>query len=369
MIARLTLLFLAFALIACQQSKTTNTNSMTDTSESNAIYVGTYTQKLPHVDGKAAGIYKLVMVDGKYALDTTFLIDGIVNPTFLTTYGDYLVAASEAVPNGEVYLIKDNRVVHKLPSNGGAACHVAVNEDLGLITVSNYMSGTITAYGLKGDSLIQLSVINEQGKRENSRQESSHFHSTIFDKKNNRIIAANLGTDKLYTYTVSKEGINVESKIEYTFDELCGARHMALNEAGNLLYVACELSSEVAVFDISSDSLVLIQKISTLPLDYKEQNTVADIHITKSGKYLYASNRGSNSLAAFSISVNGSLTPLGNYSTKGTIPRNFMITSDDTTVLAANQNSDNIAVFKLQGDGSLVFDYEIACLSPVCLTK
>jgi len=128
-----------------------------------------------------------------------------------------------------------------------------------------------------------------------------------------------------------------------------GPRHMAFNREGTLFYLAEELSSTVSVFSISPEdgSLTPIQRLPTLPEDFEEQNTVADIHLTPDGELLFVSNRGDNSLAIFTVLDDGTLEVAGHEPVRGDHPRNFMVDPNGEFVLVANRNTNNINQFEL----------------------
>jgi 6-phosphogluconolactonase len=146
---------------------------------------------------------------------------------------------------------------------------------------------------------------------------------------------------------------------------------MTFHPSKDIAYVINEISNSVIVSTINQEdgSLNRIQKISTLPEDFKEKSHCADIHITSNGKFLYASNRGHNSIAIFAVAIDGTLTLIGNESVRGDWPRNFTLSPDDNYLLVANQNSNNIVVFGVdQKTGELNFTgNEIEVSMPVCL--
>ncbi|HMP29777.1 MAG TPA: beta-propeller fold lactonase family protein, partial [Saprospiraceae bacterium] len=126
--------------------------------------------------------------------------------------------------------------------------------------------------------------------------------------------------------------------------------------------------NEVLAYRLSNPGVVL-SKVPTLPTDYKGSNSVSDIHFHPNNKYVYVANRGHNSIAVMSWSENGKLTVLSHHDTKGKTPRNFMITKDGKYLLAANQDSDNITIFTIQDDGTLVYKNQIEAKTPVCLEQ
>jgi 6-phosphogluconolactonase len=135
-----------------------------------------------------------------------------------------------------------------------------------------------------------------------------------------------------------------------------GPRHFEIHPNGRIAYLAEELSSTTCVFkrDPVQGSLTQIQRISSIPAGFKEQNTNADIHTDPDGKFLYVSNRGHNSLAIYAIDKNGLLSSIGYQSTLGDRPRNFLIDHSGRLLFVANRNSDQIKVFKINSESGLL---------------
>jgi 6-phosphogluconolactonase len=156
----------------------------------------------------------------------------------------------------------------------------------------------------------------------------------------------------------------------FELPEGSGPRHISLSLDGKILYALCELSNKVAVLDISNpDDVHLLQSISTLPHNFRGQNYGADIHLSKDGKMLYASNRGHNSIAIFKVKLEGTLESKGQVGTEGRTPRNFHLTDDGRWMLVANQDTGNIALFDLKKEELPVFVKSIQVNTPVCIVE
>lgn len=212
------------------------------------------------------------------------------------------------------------------------------------------------------------------------RQERSHAHCILFDPGCHYTLAADLGQDRVWVYRQGTDGrlaaasdqlewrepgwigtnlskIEKASQLEvsrktrsgHSLKPGAGPRHLAFHPNGRFLYVSTELASTVTVFAWNGQTgeLSLVQDLSTLPTGYSGSNDVAHLAFTPDSRYLYVSNRGHNSLAAFSVnSESGLLSPVGHFSTMGNFPRNFGITPDGQFVLVANQESDSVVVFR-----------------------
>jgi 6-phosphogluconolactonase len=184
---------------------------------------------------------------------------------------------------------------------------------------------------------------------------------------------ADLGTDKIYIYHLDKGSHKLKKAAPVSEIKLRsgrGPRHMVFNDSKKLLYLACELSNTVSVADLSkADNHPVIATLSTLPNDYNEVSYVADIHMSKDGRFLYVSNRGLNTIAIFSVDPkDGKLELISQESTRGIYPRNFAFSPDEDFLLVANQKSQNIVAFKRNSDtGELTFTDEVKAFAPVCV--
>ena len=133
--------------------------------------------------------------------------------------------------------------------------------------------------------------------------------------------------------------------------------------------MACELSNQVEVFDLDRTPPISLQNISTLPEDYMAENTVADIHLHPNGNYVYVSNRGHNSLVTFKVLNDGRLKVIQHISTNGLTPRNFLISKNGETLIVANQDSDNLISFIVEGDSLMNSGIDFKLSTPVCLKE
>lgn len=266
-------------------------------------------------------------------------------------------------------LLKKNSV----SSLGEGPCHVAVDPLGRFLVVSHYVSGTLVIFSLKRDGSIgsMTDSVRFVGSGPNKeRQTSPHIHSATFVPSINSFLVADLGTDRIYHYALNKRGELVPGLPPFVqLNAGAGPRHMAIHPKQDKIYVAEELTSTVGVLSLTKNQLAVVRDtIRALPVDFKESNRAADIHVTPDGKYLYASQRGHNSLSIFEIRDDGVPLFAGLQNSEGKTPRNFLITADGEFVLVANQDSDNIVAFRRDvKTGALTKVSEVAVPSPVCL--
>lgn len=332
-------------------------------------YFGTYTNS-----GKSKGIYcyKLDLASGK--LTSVGVTEGIKNPSFLAIHpsGKFLYAVSEVndssgKPGGAVSAFSLDRKTGELKplnhqsSEGAGPCHVSVDKTGKVAMVANYGSGSIASLPIKSDGSLEkaASAIQHEGSSVNqARQAGPHAHSINVSLDNRFAVAADLGLDKLLVYKLdpAKGTLTANSPPSAATPQGGGPRHFAFHPSGRFAYNCNEILSSVTAYAYDGDkgSLTELQTISTLPEETKG-NSTAEIQVHPSGKFLYCSNRGHDSLAIFTIDEKtGKLTAAGHQKTLGRTPRNFGIDPTGAYVIACNQNTDNVAVFKVdQTNGKL----------------
>jgi len=343
------------------------------------VWIGTYTRKEGHVDGKAAGIYHYARRDSIWQLLHT--TEGIINPSFLTLSPDgrYLYAVSETGPDvdttGYVYayaIIGDSlRFLSRQPTYSFAPCHVSVHPDGSQLFVTNYVGGTIVRYAIKQDGSLSTATdkLILEGSGPHPRQDSSHPHSATVSPDGRWVMVADLGTDLIHTF--SAQGPQWAAGPSIKLPAGAGPRHLAFHPGAPYAYSINELNSTVTAFhyDAENGALNIINHYATLPSDYTGDNLSADIHLTPDGQYLYASNRGHNSLAGFAVNASsGALRALGQTPTRGDFPRNFAIHPSGKELWVANQNSDHIVVLRIDStSGQLRLLQELEVPTPVCM--
>ncbi|CAN5530711.1 6-phosphogluconolactonase [soil metagenome] len=354
------------------------------------VYIGTYTGARAHVAGKAEGIYVYQFDSVSGALTPVSKATGIVNPSFLTIDPQqrYLYAVSEVVeangkPGGGVsaYAIDGKTgeltFLNEQSTRGTDPCYVSVDKTGQYLLVANYTSGSVGIYPILEDG--QLGALSDFVQHEGSsvnpqRQQGPHAHSIVIDPANRYAFAPDLGMDKVVIYQLDLPNGKLLPN-EPPFVQVApgaGPRHFDFHPSRQYAYVLNEIGSTVTAFAYDEDrgALTEIQTVPTLPADFTGNNGTADLHVHPSGKFLYGSNRGHDSIAIFTIDEStGQLTVAGHESTQGKTPRNFAIDPTGHFLLAANQNTDTIVTFQIdQQTGQLTPTGQIAPVpTPVCL--
>lgn len=349
----LTLLLVAAAATAFAQ----------DSQKSMFVFVGTYT------GGKSQGIYTLKLDMASGVLSPVTVTPGIKNPSFVAIHpnGKLLYAVSEIAdldgkPTGGVTAFSIDpqtgglTALNSQSSTGAGPCHVTVDRTGRTVLAANYGGGSVVSFPIAPDGKLgpAASSIQHHGASVNPRrQEAPHAHSINVDASNRFAVAADLGLDKILIYRLDAERSTLTPN-EPAFGALppgSGPRHFAFHPNARFAYTNNELTSTVTLMDWNpaQGALTARQTVSTLPADFpQERNSTAEVQVHPSGKFLYVSNRGHDSLAIFSIDPQtGELHPVGHAPTGGKTPRNFGIDPTGTFVLAANQDSDSIQVFRV----------------------
>jgi 6-phosphogluconolactonase len=254
---------------------------------------------------------------------------------------------------------------------------VTVDRTGRFVLVANYVGGNVSVLSIEPDGRLGSVIDADQhhGSSVNSnRQEGPHAHSIVLDQANRYAYSCDLGTDKIMIYRFdSKKGkLTANQQPWVQVKPGAGPRHFTFHPSGRYAFVMNELDATVTSFrcDSAKGTLKEAQTVGTLPEGFSERNTTADIHVSPSGKFLYGSNRGHNSIVVFEIEERtGKLRFIEHVATEGRTPRNFAIDPTGTFLLAANQDSDTIVTFRLDPvTGRLrPTGYVAEVPSPVCL--
>jgi len=359
-----------FIIFSCQ----TNEKKNIQKNKSISFYVGTYT------DGDSQGIYRYsINENGKLSQSGLATISD--NPSFLTksTDGKFLIAVNETnnennVGGVESFAIEGDslKLINRRSSGGAHPCFVTINED-GYVLTANYTGGNIGLLKLndQGELSELLDIQQHSGMGITDRQESPHAHSTWFSPDGKDIISVDLGTNELWFSQLDTKTQKLIPSIPVKIAMAPGAgpRHLTFHPNQRWIYVLNELNGTITLIEkVKEGTYKQASSFSTLPEGYNEPNKCADIHITKDGTFLYASNRGHNSIVIYKVNDDGTLNMIAHESTRGEGPRNFSLSPDESFLLVANQHSQNIISFKRNKDtGTLEFVDEIKAPTPVCI--
>lgn len=348
------------------------------TSDEMFLLIGTYTS-----DEGSRGVYVHRFNTDTGSSDSISMVEAD-NPSYLTFSPDenFVYAVGEG-KSSVVYSFAFNKKSGTLtpiniePTLSGGPCYITIDQSGRNVHTANYGGGSISSFQVNNDgSLTQArSVFSFEGSGSDSiRQQSPHLHSVMYSKDGNYLFAADLGSDKLYRFSISNspfEGqpnIDKNSLKEFVLPPGTGPRHFDFHPSGGkFLYLLGELSGEVLVFDYSNGDITHKQ---TVVSDSVGARGSADIHVSPDGRFLYTSNRlQADGIAIFSIDENnGTLTKVG-YQLTARHPRNFVITPNGKFLLVAGRDDNKIELYEIDKETGLLTNIhkDILVDKPVCL--
>jgi 6-phosphogluconolactonase len=351
------------------------------------VYVGTYTTKQ---SSKGIYAYRFDATTGQ--LTSIGLAAESTDPSFVAVHpnGKYLYAVNEigsfnGMKSGAVssFAIDRNsgtlKPLNQVSTHGAGPCYVSLDKTGRFVLVANYDGGSVATFAIQDDGSLSLAkgfVEHSGSSVDKERQEGPHAHWIGVSPDNRFTLAADLGLDDVMVYKFDDvQGKLTPNNPPYAqMKPGSGPRHLAFHPNGKFVYLISEMSSSVTAFAYSAQkgSLTALQTVPALPKDYTGLSEAAEIAVHPSGKFVYASNRGTaNSIAVYKIDASkGTLTPAGAFSTKGKIPRNFVIDPSGKFLLAANEDSGNIVIFRIDAvSGALTPTGQVEEVSaPVCIT-
>ena len=349
------------------------------------VFIGTYT------GGDSQGIYRFDLDLSSGRATRPELAAKATNPGFLelhpngkTLYATGRSGLSDDGSGTEVtaFAIEptgDLKPINTQPTRGKGACHVTVDPPGKHLLVASYSSGTTSVLPIRGDggldALSDMVTHDEPGTNvDPSRQEAPHPHSVNVDATGRFAFVADLGIDKVMIYKLdAQRGKLTANDFPYVkLEPGGGPRHFHQHPNGKFAYANNELTNTLAAlsFDEQTGELTQIQSISTLPQDFNDVNTTAEVRVHPNGKFVYVSNRGHESIAGFHIDAStGRLTPVGHTPVQGVQPRNFNIDPSGQYLVVANQATENVVLFRVDAaSGKLEpTGQQLKIATPVCV--
>ena len=347
------------------------------------VYIGTST------NDPSEGIYVYRLDPSSGALEFASKAAEVDNPFFLTidSRKRYLYAANgveeiDGQPGGAVSVFSIDSETGELTyldqqlSGGSLPCYVRIEKTGKYLLSGNYMSGSVSVLPILEDGRLgpATDTVQHEGSSVHPRQEGPHVHSIVLDPASRFAFAADLGIDKILIYQLdSAQGkLTPNDQPWVQVQAGAGPRHFAFHPNGRYAYVINELDNTFNVFsyDETHGTLAEIQTISTLPEDFTDTSYCGDVQIYPSGKFLYGSNRGHDSIAIFTIDeATGKLSSAGHESTQGHFPWNLGVDPTHTFLLVTNQGSDTVVVFRIdQQTGQLMSTGQVIEVpKPVCV--
>jgi 6-phosphogluconolactonase len=338
-------------------------------------YIGTYTK------GESKGIYSFVLETATAKITDIKIAAELENPTYINISKDnrYLYSVMKEGAEGGVasFTIENGgelNLINSQLSPGPSPCHVSIGHENKFLFSANYHRGTVESYVLDtntGSILPPTSIIKHEGSGPDPRQEKAHTHFAGVTPDEKYVVAVELGIDSIITYKLNQDSTLSEVN-RLTTHPGSGPRHLTFHPNGRFAYVMTEFSSEVIVleYDVADGHFTAKQYISTLPEDFKENNQGSAIHLSTDGRFVYAGNRGHNSIAVFNVdNESGKLSFVEHVSSEGDWPRDFSIDPSGKFVVASNQESHNLVLYARDEEtGKLtLLQSDITVPYPVCV--
>ena len=332
------------------------------------LYVGT---NVAGDDANTIFLYRVTAATGAFTRVSEQ--HGGANPTYLALAPGhrYLYAVNETqtfrgTPGGGVSAFAVDartgglKLLNQQPSNGASPCYVSLDRTGRTAMVANYVGGNVSWMPVATDGKLGTPTTDQHtGSGPHKNQDRSHAHCLLPDPANKFAFAVNLGTDQVVGYRLNAATGQLTRLPAPAFVAKPGAgpRHLVFHPNGKLAYLINELNSSITAlgYDAATGQFRELQTVSALPASYTGPNSCADVHVAPSGLFLYASNRGHNSIAVFAIDTgNGTLVPIQDVDTQGKTPRNFTLDAGGRMLLVANQNSNNVVSYRVDPQSGLL---------------
>lgn len=321
--------------------------------------IGTYTRRI------SKGVYQLELDTDNQKLQNLTFVGSAIDPTYVAESSRKRIYAITKVKDdkggvtGGFHEWDGNRddfplkLIDTVHDQETSPAYIAVDEARRLVFTANYHAGIVCTYKIAEDGTISLADrVMDKGtlgfRAEQQDGPHPHFVNLTPD---NRVVAVDLGVDKVYLYDLNDAG-KLTPHSELQMEDGYGPRHIAFDQKKHVAYLVGELSSNLAVLDYDSTKGELkVRTISsTIPDDWTEHNGAAAVRVSKDGRFVYVSNRGNNSIAVFSSDDNGDVQLVQRISTEGDFPRDFNFSDDESFVICLNQNSDNATLYTRDAD-------------------
>ncbi len=265
--------------------------------------------------------------------------------SFLCEGDGYLFTITEEDDHAYVYLLKrieeGYHLLDQRKINGGALCHITYSSENKALFGACYGTGTVFSIRVEQGKFGEL--LHHEIQEGEKIDAITRAHYVLLNKEETLLAAINIALDQVYFYNLNN-GIMTPSGV-LQVPKNTGPRHALYSQDETLLYIITEYSNEILVYDL--DSKELIHRYTTLAKDFTGSSNCSTLCFSKDGRYLYAANRGADSIVLFAVHQDGSLTLLGEFDCGGKHPRHMIISPDGSHLMVCNQHSDNIAIFKL----------------------
>ena len=365
------ILFLAILAGSCGNSAPVQT----ETPEHYLAYFGTYTRG----ENAAKGIYVSRFEVSSGRMSPIRLVLEAEDPSFLAVHPNqrYLYSTNEVakrIGTISAYAIESTtgklQLLNHVSSQGKIPCHISLDASGKMLAVANYVTGTVASYRVLGNGQLgdAVSIIQHRGPKK------PHPHSANFSPKNRFLIVPDVGTDKIHLYRAdpTRAVLDPHQPEEISARPGSGPRHLAFHPSGRYCYVIEETKNAVMAFkwDEQQGTLKEFERIPVLPDSFSGESYTAEIIAHPSGKFLYVSNRGHDSISVLSIDPHsGRLAVVDHTPTQGNYPRNFNLDPTGKWLIALNRESNTVVIFAIDPQTGILTPtgQVLDLLNPSCL--
>lgn len=302
------------------------------------LYVSGYGE----CDEPSIGIFK---IDNNNNLESKW-INNIKNSSYLSVYGEFIFGISELEETSYIHMFKKNLEgyyhVDTMTINGGALCHIKYLPKNGVLTGACYESGEIFTIKVTENGFGKIISFIKQG---GDKVKLSRAHCAIPNKSETLLYSANIALDIIYRYKIKLGKLFEDDYLKLPSGE--GPRHILLSHNEENLYVITEYSNKIIIISNHNDKMTLIDSVSTLPEDFNGKSNCSTLCMSQDGKFIYAGNRGADTIAVFNVFIDGKINKIGDCSCFGNNPRHISLVDNDSYLAIANQDSNQVVLSKL----------------------
>ncbi len=356
------------------------------------LYVTSSSGKFPDdlAENHTAGIYIFELDPVSGAMAEVGRTDAVASSQYLSLsadgrhlYATHFVPGRPEGRGGEVHAFAVDhksgalRHLNHLPTRGDSPCYVAVDERGRYVLSANYVGtdgqGSACLFGVGDDGGLteMLDYVQHEGSSVNRRRQScSHPHMICTVPGSELVLVPDLGIDKVMIYRLQNRTLTPAVSASLPAQPGAGPRHLAFHPQQPYMYLINELNGTITSYRYTDELFQELEIVPTLPADFSGENTCADIHVHPSGRFLYGSNRGHNSIVVYAIDgETGALTFVGHHGTLGDWPRGFAIDPTGRFLIVANQRSHDLFTFYIDQQTGVLepTGQKVEIPAPICI--
>lgn len=308
------------------------------------LILGGYTRK----DNKGLSTVTLDVENGK--LGEVKLVAELDSPTYAEAIGDFVFSIMKEgnwagvglfEKQGETY----RQVTSTLTEDVNPPCYVSFDRKRQFVFISYYHQGFFEVAQLTDEGLELVDSVQHEGSSIHANQQSSHVHYSQMDRESEYLLVCDLGTDKVHTYRLNTDN-QVEEVSCYQTDAGFGPRHLVEHPTLPMVYIVGELSNQIDCCRYEDGVLTHLNTVNLLPEDFNGESSAAAIRLSEDGQFLYASNRGHDSIVVYRVSEQGELSAVEWVKTEGQQPRDFNFNKTEDYVIVGHQENGMLSLFK-----------------------